>query len=164
MPEINSDGSNEQFDRRVLSARAILALLSVSTLLIGAYGVLAPGSFYRTVVGVDALPPYNQHLVSDVGGLYFGFGIVFAWAAVTMGRDLVRAVCAAWIVVQLVHSIYHGRHLHSLFGANSDDTNHRFHNLRSSTHRRLAVARKRRFEQHPMSANTTDFRCGKHWP
>lgn len=60
---------------------------------------------------VSLLPPYNEHLVTDVGGLYLGFAVLFAWAARTLERALVHAVCAAWLLTATLHLIFHVGHL-----------------------------------------------------
>ena len=60
---------------------------------------------------VELLPPYNEHLVTDVGGLYLGFAVLFAWAAWTLDRTLVRAVCVAWLLTATIHLIFHAGHL-----------------------------------------------------
>jgi hypothetical protein len=100
--------------RRLTAARVILTLLCLWNLAVGVYATAAPRGFYDNVLGVDALPPYNQHLLTDVGGLYLGFGVLLAWAAVTLGRQLTRAACAAVATSQVVHSAYHIAHLERL--------------------------------------------------
>ena len=96
-------------DPRVI--RATAATLAAVCAVTGTYAVLAPHSFYRHVVGVDALGPYSQHLLSDVGGLYLGFAVLFVWAARSLSLTLVRATCAAFAVTQLMHFLYHATHL-----------------------------------------------------
>ncbi len=91
--------------------RSGLVLLAVLNLLIGAYGVVSPHGFYRNVLGVDLLGPYNEHLLSDVGGFYLGFAAVFAWAARTLSVELIRAVCVGYGVTQVVHFLFHLTHL-----------------------------------------------------
>jgi Domain of unknown function (DUF4345) len=88
-----------------------LGVLAAVSLFVGLYAFIWPHSFYDHVLGVDRLPPYNQHLLTDVGGFYLGFAVLFAWAAVDRGRALVLATCTAWIVVQALHLAYHGTHL-----------------------------------------------------
>ena len=101
-------------------ARAALALLAVQAAAIGALAWLAPRTFYDdfpfVAHWVDRLPPYNQHLVTDVGAFYLGFGVLLGWTAWSMQRDLVRAACAAWIVFSLLHFAFHATHLDG-FGA-----------------------------------------------
>jgi hypothetical protein len=60
---------------------------------------------------VELLPPYNEHLIRDVGGLYLAFAILFTWAAVTLARALVVPLCAAWAAFSLVHGLFHVLHL-----------------------------------------------------
>lgn len=96
-------------------ARAALGLLAFSAASIGLPASFAPRSFYDdypfVASWVDLLPPYNQHLVTDVGGLYLGFAVVLAWAAWTLSRELVRAVCAGWATMALLHLVFHASHL-----------------------------------------------------
>jgi hypothetical protein len=87
-----------------------VALAAIS-ILTGVYAIAAPHSFYRHVIGVHLLGPYNEHLMSDVGGFYLGFGVIFAWAARTLARDLVRASCAGFLLTSSAHFIYHALNL-----------------------------------------------------
>ena len=95
--------------------RGALAILLVSALAVGLPATLAPHAFYGDFPflrhWVDLLPPYNEHLVTDVGGLYLGFAVLFAWAAWTLQATLVRAVCAAWLLTAAIHLIFHATHL-----------------------------------------------------
>lgn len=101
--------------RSSLAARAALAILLVSALSIGLPATLAPHAFYDGFPfvrhWVDLLPPYNEHLVTDVGGLYLGFAVLFAWAAWTLQATLVRAACAAWLLAAAIHLAFHVTHL-----------------------------------------------------
>lgn len=96
-------------------ARAALVVLLLSTASIGLTAVVAPQTFYDDFPflthWVDLLPPYNKHLVTDVGGFYLGFAILFAWAAWKLQCDLVRATCVAWLVVAALHLVFHATHL-----------------------------------------------------
>ena len=95
--------------RRAL--RVLLWLLALVDAAIGGLGTIAPHAFYRHVLGVDLLGPFSEHLLSDVGGFYLGFGLLFAWAAWTLARELVRAACASAILTSLIHFSYHAAHL-----------------------------------------------------
>ena len=85
-----------------MSARAALGFLFAPALVIGLTAAVLPRTFYDDFPflahWVELLPPYNEHLVTDVGGLYLGFAVLFAWAAWTLDRTLVRAVCVAWLL------------------------------------------------------------------
>lgn len=95
--------------------RLALALLAVATLSIGLTAAAAPRVFYDDFPflthWVELLPPFNEHLVTDVGGLYLGFSILFGWAAWTFERALVRPLCIAWLVTAGIHLIFHAGHL-----------------------------------------------------
>jgi hypothetical protein len=96
-------------------ARAALGFLLVATLAIGLTAAVLPRTFYDDFPflahWVELLPPYNEHLVTDVGGLYLGFSVLFAWAAWTLDRTLVRAVCVAWLLTGGIHLLFHAGHL-----------------------------------------------------
>jgi hypothetical protein len=49
--------------------------------------------------------------MTDVGGFYLGFGVLFAWAARTLERTLVRAACVAFTLTQSLHFLFHLAHL-----------------------------------------------------
>jgi hypothetical protein len=95
--------------------RGALILLFISALTIGLTATVSPRSFYEDFPflahWVDLLPPYNEHLVTDVGGLYLGFAVLFGWAAWTLERTLVRAVCVAWLLTAGLHLLFHAGHL-----------------------------------------------------
>jgi len=102
------------------AARVALALLLLTAASIGLTATLAPHTFYDDFPflrhWVDLLPPYNEHLVTDVGGLYLGFAVLFAWAAWTLQPTLVRAACSAWLLTAAIHLVFHATHLDD-FGA-----------------------------------------------
>jgi hypothetical protein len=97
------------------SARIALVLLFVPAATIGFTAAVLPHTFYDDFPflthWVDLLPPYNEHLVTDVGGLYLGFAVLFAWAARTLDRVLVQAVCVAWLLTATLHLLFHATHL-----------------------------------------------------
>jgi hypothetical protein len=101
--------------RAPVIARLALASLFGSAALIGLTATVDPRAFYDHFPfashWVDLLPPYNEHLVTDVGGLYLGFAVLFAWAAWTLDRTLVRAVCVAWLLAAGLHLVFHAGHL-----------------------------------------------------
>lgn len=97
------------------AARGALGFLAGVTVLIGATAAFAPHTFYADFPflthWVELLPPYNEHLVTDVGGLYLGFAVIFGWAAWTLEPTLVRAVCVAWLLSATLHLAFHASHL-----------------------------------------------------
>jgi hypothetical protein len=100
---------------RLALARAALWITAASAAGVGVLAAFAPRTFYDEFpfVGhwVDRLPPYNEHLVTDVGAFYLGFALVLAWAAATLQRQLVLAACWGWILFSVLHLVFHARHL-----------------------------------------------------
>jgi hypothetical protein len=96
-------------------ARAALAILAISALSVGLPAALAPHAFYSDFPflahWVDRIPPFNEHLVTDVGGLYLAFALMFAWAAWRPHPALVRPLCAAWLLAAALHLGFHATHL-----------------------------------------------------
>lgn len=96
-------------------ARVALAVLALGSLATGLPAAFFPRGFYDgfpfVAHWVDRLPPYNEHLVTDVGGFFLAFAILFAWAAYRPRRELVLPLCAAWSVAALLHLVFHARHL-----------------------------------------------------
>lgn len=101
--------------RSPLVARVALWITAASAAGVGLLAAFAPRTFYDDFPyaghWVDRLPPYNEHLVTDVGALYLGFALVLAWAAATLSRQLVSAACWGWILFSVLHLVFHARHL-----------------------------------------------------
>lgn len=96
--------------------RVCLAFLALTTLVTGAWALFAPLSFFTTFPApghpwVALLPPYNEHLVRDVGEFNLGFALLFIWATISLERRLVQAILSAWLVYAVPHFIYHLKHL-----------------------------------------------------
>ena len=85
------------------AARIALAFSCAYCLSIGALAAFAPHAFYDDFPfvshWVDLLPPYNEHLTTDVGGLYLGFAVVFAWATWRPERTLALAVSTGFLLL-----------------------------------------------------------------
>ncbi len=102
------------------AVRATLALLALSALAVGLTATVAPHGFFSGfpffASWVDKLPPYNEHLTTDVGELQLAFAGLLGWAALRPDRALVVPVSLAWGASQLLHLAFHVRHLDG-FGA-----------------------------------------------
>jgi hypothetical protein len=101
-----------------------LLYLALGAASVGLWALPAPRSWFDRFPGgpfdpwAAALPPYNEHLVRDVGALYLGFAVLFAWAAWRPSRALVVPAAVAWIVVQAPHLLFHLQHDEGLSTAN----------------------------------------------
>ena len=95
--------------------RLAFAWVATANLIVGAQAALAPRSFYDDFpLGagwVAELPAYNQHLTTDVGAFYLGFGLLFAWAAWRPQRALLVPLSFAWALTAAIHLLYHVTHL-----------------------------------------------------
>lgn len=90
--------------------------MALSQVVVGAWAQFAPQSFYFSFPGsgrawVRLLPPFNEHLVRDVGGLSLAVAVVLAVAAVAATRSWTRTAVAAFGIYALPHTIFHGLHL-----------------------------------------------------
>lgn len=95
--------------------RICLGVLGLSALSIALPASFAPERFYTDypfyTALVKLLPPYNEHLITDVGGLYLGFAVMFIWATIKPSRELVLPLCWGWIAAQILHFAFHLSHL-----------------------------------------------------
>lgn len=91
--------------------RICLGVLGLSALAIGLPASFAPETFYTDypffTALIKLLPPYNEHLITDIGGLYLGFGVMFSWSAIQPSRQLIVPLCTGWIVAQALHFAFH---------------------------------------------------------
>jgi hypothetical protein len=101
-------------------ARGALLALCGYCLFLGFTAVAVPHTFFTDFPflahWVERLPPYNEHLVTDVGGAYLGFAVILGLAAWRPERNLVVAACAGFLTVAVPHLLFHVTHL-SGFGA-----------------------------------------------
>src|SRR5215213_7072649 len=99
-----------------MAVRVLLAILALIEAVIGVWALFAPASFYRSFPGagqawVSLLPPYNQHLITDVGELSLALAVVLGAAAIT-GQWLLSVVAIiAFAVYTVPHMIFHSLHL-----------------------------------------------------
>ncbi|MFC4945628.1 hypothetical protein [Pseudonocardia sp. GCM10023141] len=96
--------------------RVLLGLLGAIESLVGVWALFWPRGFYDAfpLPGhpfVSLLPPFNEHLVGDVGGLSLGLAILLVAGAVRADRWTVRVAGLAGLVVLLPHTIFHAGHL-----------------------------------------------------
>ncbi len=91
--------------------RAGLTVLTVVELVLGAWTLLFPASFYADVPTVDLTPPFSEHLFRDFGGATLGLAIVLGAAAVTLEKLLVRVALCAYLAFSLPHLVFHLGHL-----------------------------------------------------
>ncbi|MEU6765865.1 hypothetical protein ABZ916_25515 [Streptomyces sp. NPDC046853] len=86
-----------------------LGLLALSQFGVGFWQLFAPRSFYGSL-WVSALPPYNEHLMRDLGAMGVALGVVSAAAARSMEPRLVSVALVADLTFTVPHLVFHSTH------------------------------------------------------
>jgi hypothetical protein len=93
-------------------ARGALVLVAAGQAEIGAWGLIAPRSFFDGFPGfghhwVSSLGAFDEHLVRDYAATELGFAVLLACAAIWFERRLVLVAGAAFLGATLPHFLYH---------------------------------------------------------
>jgi hypothetical protein len=91
--------------------RGGLAVLAAVELVLGAWTLFFPASFYADVPTVDLTPPFSEHLFRDFGGATLGLALVLGAAAVWLEKRLVVAALLAYLAFSVPHLVFHLGHL-----------------------------------------------------
>ena len=107
---------NDRIDDHRGGIRFLLLALGIPQGLIGLWALLAPRSFYDdfpagTDGWVNVLGPFDEHLVTDVGALFVGLGVLLAIAAITLHRTTVIAAAVTWLLFAVPHGVWHAFNL-----------------------------------------------------
>lgn len=102
--------------------RGGLTLLGLLHLAWGVPAIAAPRWFFNHFPGFGerwtaAYPPYNQHLMTDVGAAFATLGLLLLTAAVLNDRRVTIVVLLGVIVFSGVHLAYHAADHGELTGA-----------------------------------------------
>lgn len=90
--------------------RPALLLLTLSQVVVGTWQLLLPRSFYD-LYWVRLLPPYNEHLMRDVGALNLALAVVLGASALIMEHRLVSTALLAYLTFAVYHLVFHVTHL-----------------------------------------------------
>lgn len=98
-----------------------LAALAASGVLVGAWALVGPRSFYDTFPGLGhhwtaSTGPYNEHFVTDVGAAYLALTALAVLALAWGDLRSCRLAGTAWAVFSAPHFLFHARHLSGLTG------------------------------------------------
>lgn len=96
--------------------RTGVGVLAAIQVFIGGWALMAPAAFYAGFPSaghawVAMLPPYNEHLVRDVGALSLAVAVVLAAATVTADRRMTAVALASYASYAVPHTLFHGLHL-----------------------------------------------------
>src|SRR5215475_3201592 len=92
-----------------------LGALAALNLWWGAWARLAPRQFYDSFPGFGhhwtaAYPPYNEHLIEDLGATFLTLGLLLVVAAVLADRRVRLVVLGAVLFFNLLHLQFHAGH------------------------------------------------------
>lgn len=107
-----NEGNTVAGDRRRLWIRVGVLGLAIGQGIPALWALLAPRSWYDGFPGggqhwVSALPPFNEHLVTDYGASFLALSVLAAAAAVLLDRRLVAVAMGCWLISALPHFLYH---------------------------------------------------------
>lgn len=96
--------------------RGGLLILAAMQALVGTWALSAPRAFYDGFplpghAWIALLPPYNEHLVRDVGAFNLALTVVLGAAALTLDRTMIRVALLALAVFAVPHAVFHAGHL-----------------------------------------------------
>lgn len=92
-----------------------LIVLAAANLWWGIWALVAPHGFFTTFPGFGqrwtaGYPPYNEHLVSDLGATFTTLGVLLVIAAVRDNRHTTRLVLAGVLTFNIIHLTFHSWH------------------------------------------------------
>jgi hypothetical protein len=104
--------------------RVGLLILAANQSVVGVWALVAPRAFYDGFplpghAWVALLPPYNEHLVRDVGALNLALTVMLGAAAFTLDRTTIRVTLLALAVFAVPHTVFHAGHLHGFPAADA---------------------------------------------
>lgn len=69
-----------------------------------------PRSFYDDFPTVELDPPYNEHLITDIGGLGLALTSMLFFAAWVLDSKVVRSALIGYLIYAATHFAFHVRH------------------------------------------------------
>ena len=96
--------------------RSGLVLLTAIQLVVGAWALLFPESFFD-IPWVGMRMAYNEHLMMDIGATSLATALLLGVAARTMSRLLARTALLVYLMWAVLHLVIHLRFLDRLTAA-----------------------------------------------
>ncbi len=103
--------------RLLMLARALAAIIGIFFCAIGCWATLAPSNWYQQFPGFGrhwalSEPPYNEHLITDLGGFYLAAGVAGVVAAVIGRQGWLLAMGLIAAIEAVPHLVFHAVHHH----------------------------------------------------
>ncbi|MFG2794280.1 hypothetical protein [Streptomyces sp. NPDC048419] len=90
--------------------RGGLLVLAMLQTVVSVWQYVFPRSFYDDFPTVNLDPPYNEHLVSDVGGLGLALTGMLYFAACVLDSKVVMSALVGYLIYAATHFAFHVRH------------------------------------------------------
>ncbi|MFI6658951.1 hypothetical protein ACIBL8_25870 [Streptomyces sp. NPDC050523] len=90
--------------------RGGLLVLAVLQTVVSVWQYVFPRSFYDDFPTVNLDPPYNEHLLSDVGGLGLALTGMLYFAAWVLDSKVVMSALVGYLIYAATHFAFHVRH------------------------------------------------------
>ncbi len=108
----------------ITAKRAAAVVLALTAAFPGAWATAAPRSFFTSFPlpghpWVAALPPFNEHLTRDAGGLFLALFVISVWSAVRPRQETPPMAGLAWEAFAVPHLIFHSLHTETLSTADA---------------------------------------------
>ncbi|MES1212288.1 MAG: hypothetical protein ABUT11_01945 [Leifsonia sp.] len=91
--------------------RVSLILLAANELVVGAWNLFAPRSFYNDFPTVNQTPPFSEHFARDFGAATLGIAALLIVAAIRPGGPFPLPAGIAFSVFAIPHFVFHAAHL-----------------------------------------------------
>jgi hypothetical protein len=102
-----------------IAIRIVLLILGVGQGLGALTQLFGPRWFFDYGPWVNRLPPYNEHLMRDVGAATLGWVLLIFAALVTLRPVLVRLAVVANLLFTVPHFVFHATHLAGYSGGDA---------------------------------------------
>jgi heme/copper-type cytochrome/quinol oxidase subunit 4 len=95
-----------------------LGLLALTALYTGIWAYFSPEGWHASFPGfglswLPQLGPYNEHLAKDAGAMFLAMAtLTIITLRYVRNNRAVQTTGAVWLVFNVLHLIYHMRHLH----------------------------------------------------
>ena len=91
-----------QTARAVSAQRVLVGLITLAVMVSGLWAMVAPESFYASVA---MYPPYNRHVIHDIGAFMLGLGTALGFALVL--TDALLVALAGNAIGAVAHFVSH---------------------------------------------------------
>lgn len=107
-PAVRPSSMNIESARKWLRG-GLIALAALQTFA-SAWQYIFPRSFYDDFPTVNLDPPYNEHLITDIGGLGLALAGILWFAAWALDNKVMISALIGYLIYAALHFLFHVRH------------------------------------------------------